>query len=703
MPRVAQAIGVVVIAVLTILGMPLTAAAVPPPSLGSSYVVDRIDALTDAQEAEVQSRLSALSAQTGLDLWVVYVDAFTDPSDAQDWANDTANQNQLNARQYVLAVAVDGDAFSFYLSGDVDSGELSAAQLSSIEQDRIQPALEAGDDAGAAIAAADGIRAAHAQAGGNLPVPPPTPATESGPALGPIVLVAVLLLAIAGVLLWLFLRRRRAGAAAAPAPAESIDELARRAGAALVATDDALKTSEQELGFARAQFGDDAAAPFAATLTQAKADLDRAFTLQQLDDDTPETPDQQRAAYTEILRLCQSADEALDAKAAAFDELRALEADAPAALAAARARRESVAADLEAAETDLQSLRARFADDALSPIADNPAQARSRLDLAATQEAEAAEALAAGRTGEAAVAIRAAQTAVAQADTLEQAVGTLGGALDDAARRAGALVAEIEGDLVAAQSLADPDGRVAAASASTRAQLEAARALLAADRTSPLRAVEQLQQANATIDGVLDAARDEAERRRRAESQLDTVLAQARAQVSATEDFIAARRGAVGPTARTRLAEAGAALVQAEQLRSTDPTAALATAQRAAQRAGEAASLAQSDVGSFGAGGGGGGDLMGAILGGIAINALSGGSRRRGGFGGGGLGGLGGFGGIGGLGGGFGGGGGFSGGRSRSGGGGGFSGGGRSRSGGGRGFSSGGGRSRSGGGGGRRR
>ncbi|MEV7874968.1 TPM domain-containing protein [Microbacterium sp. NPDC089188] len=699
-PKVVRAVAVAFLTLVAILGVPLAAVAVPPPSLGSSYVVDRIDALTDAQEAEVQSRLVALSEQTDLDLWVVFVDAFTDPADAQDWANDTANQNKLGPHQYVLAIAIDGDTFSFYLSGDVDDGELSAAQLTSIEQERIQPALEAGDDAGAAIAAADGIRTAHAQAGGNMPVPPPTPATDSGPALGPIILVAVLLLAIAGVLLWLFLRKHRSAATATP-PAESVDDLARRAGSALVATDDAVKTSEQELGFARAQFGDEAAAPFADTLAQAKADLDRAFALQQqLDDDTPETPDQRRAGYAEILRLCQSADEALDARVAAFDELRALEADAPAALQTARTRREAVASALAAAELELQRLRARFADDALSPVADNPAQARSRLDLAAAQETEADAALSAGRAGEAAVAIRAAQAAVAQADTLEKAITTLGTALDDAARRAGALVAEIEGDLVAAEALPDPDGRVAAAAASTRSQLDAARALFSAERPSPLRAVDGLQQANATIDGVLDAARDAAERRRRAEGQLDTVLAQARAQVSATEDFIAARRGAVGPTARTRLAEAGAALVQAEQLRASDPASALTTAQRAAQKAGEAASLAQNDVGSFG-GSGGGGDLMGAILGGIAINALSGGGRRRGGFGGGGLGTLGGLGGLSGLGG-----GGFSGGRSRSGGGGfggGFSGGGRSRSGGGRGFSSGGGRGRAGGGGGRRR
>lgn len=696
-PTVLHTIAVLVLAFVGVLVAPLSAAAIPPPTLGSSYVLDQANVLTDAQEADVQRRLVTLSEQTGLDLWVVYVDGFEEPTGADDWANETANRNRLGPNQYLLAVAIEGDSFEYYLSGDVDAGGISAAQLSSIEQDRVQPALTAGDDAGAAVAAADGLRTAHAKAGGNMPNPPPTPATQSGPPLVPIVIVGILLLAIAAALVWLAVRRRRRAATsgAGDTPSESIDDLSRRAGSSLVATDDAVKTSEQELGFARAQFGDEAAAPFGEALAQAQADLDRAFSIQQqLDDGTPETPEQQRAGYMEILRLCADADEALDAKAAAFDELRALEADAPGALAATRRQHATIAEALSAAEAGLARLTERFSDDALSTVADNPAQARARLELASTQEAAAEAALAAGRTGEAAVAIRAAQAGVAQADTLERAVSALESALAEAQQRASALVAEIEGDLAAASRLPDPEGRIAAAAASARSQLDDARGALSTPRPNPMRAVQTLQQANATIDAVLDEARDAAERRRRAESQLDTTLVQARAQVRATEDFISARRGAVGATARTRLAEAGAALVQAVQLRTADPAAALAAAQRAAQLAADADSAAQSDVGAFGGGaGGGGGDMMGAILGGIAVNAILGGGRSRGGFGGGGLGGLGGPGG------------GFSGGggRSRGGGfGGGFSGGGRSRSGGGGGFS-GGGRSRAGGGRGSRR
>lgn len=645
-PKTAAIMAGLVVAAVSVLGLAAPAWAVPPPPLGSSYVLDQADVLTNAQEAEVQSRLLRLSEQTGLDMWVVFVDDFTEPTSAADWANETANRNSLGPHQYLLAVSIDGRAY--YLSGDVDDGTLSADQLAAIEQERVQPALAAGDYAGAADAAATGITAA---AQGTKPAPP-TPA-GGGPDIALIALVVFLVVALGGGLLWLWLRRRRSATAGAPAAAESLDDLSRRAGSALVATDDAIKASEQELGFARAQFGDEAAAAFAEALAQAKADLDRAFTIsQQLDDDVPETDEQRRAGYAEILRLCATADESMDAKTAAFDQLRALESDAPGALARARERHTAAAAAVDGTERDLASLRGRYADEALATVADNPAQARDRLELAARQFSTADQAIASGSTGEAAVAIRAGEAAVAQAEGLEKAVASLGTDLSTAERRAADLVGEIEGDLVAAAALPDPDGRIAGAVATARAHLNAGRAALAPPRTSPLGALATLEQGNTAIDAVLDTARDEAERLRRAISQLESVLVQARAQVSATEDFISARRGAVGPTARTRLAEAGAALVQAEQLRAVDPASALQAAQRAADLSGQASSLAQNDVGAFGGNrGGGGGDMMGAILGGIAVNAiLGGGSRSRGGFGGGGLGGLGGM--LGGMGGG---------------------------------------------------
>src|SRR3954469_19466514 len=61
------------------------AASVPatnPVTLGAGYVLDDVDALSDSEEAQAQTRLEQLKTDSGLDLWVVFVDGFTDPSDS---------------------------------------------------------------------------------------------------------------------------------------------------------------------------------------------------------------------------------------------------------------------------------------------------------------------------------------------------------------------------------------------------------------------------------------------------------------------------------------------------------------------------------------------------------------------------------------------------------------------------------------------
>ena len=78
-PSAARAMAVLLAVVAGVLAWPLSATAVPPPSLGSSYVLDRADVFTNAQEAEVQSRLVRLTTDTGFDMWVAYVDEFTQP------------------------------------------------------------------------------------------------------------------------------------------------------------------------------------------------------------------------------------------------------------------------------------------------------------------------------------------------------------------------------------------------------------------------------------------------------------------------------------------------------------------------------------------------------------------------------------------------------------------------------------------------
>lgn len=659
--------------VLALVCVPATAAsATPPVDLGSGYVLDDAGVLSSADADAAEERLTQLRAETGVDLWVVFVDTFTDPDSSEAWANETADRNGLGPTQYLMAVAV--DSRQFYISGDSE-GPVTFDQLGAIEQQDVQPALAAEDWLGAVDAAAAGITAATGNGAGG------TGGSDGGSGGG--ILTVILAIAAVGAaiaVIVVFVRRRRSGVGGGAVgtsgpPAVPTSELTRRAASALVEMDDAIKTSTQELGFATAQFGEAATEEFSRVLAEARADLDKAFEIQQtLDDETPDSDAEVRAATTRIIELCEGAGARLDDKAEAFDELRRLEQNAPEALARVQEEREQVLGALATADATLARLRGSYADEALAAVADNPSQARSRIEFADEQIAIATAAIGAGRGGEAAVGIRAAEEAVSQARLLEQAVETLAVDLVEGERGAQALITELERDIVTASTLPDGDGRVAAAIASTRTQIDTARENLAGTARRPLAMLQGLESVDTQIDAVVQGVRDAEAAAQRARQMLAQHLLQAQAQVSAAEDYITARRGGVGAEARTRLAEAGASLVRAQQLQAADPAQALQQAQRAEQLAAQAMQRAQADVGAFSAGpaqGGGGNGMMSAVLGGIVINSLLGGGSSRGSSGG--------------FGGGF---GGFSGGGGRSGGGmrpGSFGGGGtRGRRGGGR-------------------
>jgi hypothetical protein len=141
--------------------------------------------------------------------------------------------------------------------------------------------------------------------------------------------------------------------------------------------------------------------------------------------------------------------------------------------------------------------------------------------------------------------------------------------------------------------------------------------------------------------------REHQERARRALGLLDQTLGRLESAIRGTTDYIETRRGAVGPEARTRLAEADRLMRVAIDQRATDPEQALGTAQQAERLVRDAQNLAQRDVDYSddqrrGGGDGGMGQLGGMVLGGILIDSIL---RGGGGFGGGHHGGGGGFGG----------------------------------------------------------
>ncbi|NDZ79209.1 TPM domain-containing protein, partial [Streptomyces sp. SID10853] len=231
-------------------------------------------------------------------------------------------------------------------------------------------------------------------------------------------------------------------------------QLDTEAGELLVATDDAVHTSTEELGLATARSGERAAAPYAAALTYARSELATAFRLsQQLDDSSPEGGTARRHMLEEIIARCTEAGRRLDEESAGFDGLRALERDAPEALAAAESAFRTVAGRTGAAASTLAALRERYAESASAPVAGNVEQARDRLLFATNGLNRARQEADTGDHARAAVHIRAAESAVDQAATLIDAVDRMAREAAEAEVRLTGALTETDADLAEARAL----------------------------------------------------------------------------------------------------------------------------------------------------------------------------------------------------------------------------------------------------------
>jgi hypothetical protein len=415
----------------------------------------------------------------------------------------------------------------------------------------------------------------------------------------------------------------------------------------LVATDDAVRTSEEELGFASAEFGDEAAAPFKAALEEAKQELTAAFRLRQaLDDEIPEDDAARRRMLNEIVKRCTHANRRLDAEVKSFDRLRALVTHAAEALAAVEEALATATARVGTATATMDRLVSRFADSAVAPVGGHLDQISDRLVFATDSGGAARIALDAGDNRRAAVAIRASEAGIDQATQLLDAIKRRAAELDEAAERLPASIAEMETDLADARGLAQTASRTGAtASLDLGGRVARAEAVIAALRQEtavrhdPIDALRRVEEADALLDEALDHVREQEVNDRRARDLLGQATLTASSEIAAAEDYIVTRRGAVGSQARTRLAEAKRHLQQADSLSGTDPSTALGHAQQADSLARQALRQAQTDAGGYQSPYGGqgrrGGSLNGAVLGGIILGQVLGGGSRGGGRGGG--------------------------------------------------------------------
>ncbi|MFF2297480.1 TPM domain-containing protein [Arthrobacter sp. NPDC058127] len=630
-----------VLAVIGLAGLlvfPATAAwAADPVTIPSGQnIVDNANVLGN-RKGEVQDAIQKLLKDHKYNLYVVTVDSFDNPSSPAAWATAVANKKGMGKADVILAISTAGQyyfapnsASAIYSKRSTISSNAIAANLGAGKRDFAQAAID--------TAAAVG----DAASGGSGTVP-------SGNS-GAVVLIGAGVVAAGGVGTYLYFRNRRKKSQASsvsygpqgeqldPLASLSIPDLRRKAGSLLIEADDTIKSSEQELGFAQAQYGDAAVGNFTKALLEAKNHMTESFKLQQqLDDHIPDTEEQQRSWLGEIIRRSDAALESLREQKADFDSLRELEKNAPQALATVAAGANEAEAKISSAEQSLNGLREKYADSALGHVSDNITQAKDRLAFVQNATTTAQEKLAAGERSLAAVAVRAAEEGLHQTNVLIDAISKVAGNLAEARNSLEGAVVETSQDLAQAKAmiqsgehpeLAGPVAGVEAALAQVKAEIQGG-------KIDPIATLDRVEKAHQALDQSLTGIRDHQEQARRAQAALQQTIMAAQSQISATSDYIAARRGGVGPEARTRLAEAQRNLDYALSISRNDPVTALTYAQQAQSLAAQAAQLAQSDVDQFGGfanqgygrggmfgGGGSGGGLGGAILGGILINSI---------------------------------------------------------------------------------
>lgn len=294
-------------------GATLTSAhAEEPIDVGARQITDEAGVL-GADQAKVRQALDRFFDRTGLQLYVVYVPTFDDLT-GEEWAARTSEKSGLGRGDVLLAVATKDRSYGY----DADNQTFTADDLEMVDRTRILPALRNDEFARAAIEAADGY--------GDI-------AEDDGLPWGWLVFAGVLVLA-AGAFVVHRIRRRfershhvldEHGNPVDPAALLDSKELEEVSNRALVAVDDALLTSNDELRHAEAEHRRPQTDRFRRTVDQGRSSMREAFRLSQQLDDSPSMPDQERRrTASRIIAICEDVDRSLDAQVEAFDALRDL-------------------------------------------------------------------------------------------------------------------------------------------------------------------------------------------------------------------------------------------------------------------------------------------------------------------------------------------------------------------------------------------
>jgi hypothetical protein len=451
----------------------------------------------------------------------------------------------------------------------------------------------------------------------------------------PWLLVGALIVAAGAVLYWR--RRGDVGGAGGPGSGDepgragdgadgaadlppTIEDLRASATAALIAVDDSIRTSEQEVGFASAEVGQDGVEPFAAAIDLSKHDMTLAVGLLR-EAQSCEAVDPELEVLAEIIATCARADSRLDDLATRFDALRDLEGRAAEILPTLDKQTAALEERLVRATATLDDLRTEYPYGTVAGLLDDLDRAAERLQFASASVAIGLRLLDGADHRGAGARARACEEALGQANSLLDWVDSAPQVLLRARDVVTTLLTEAERDIADAERLGVTED-LAAKGRYARETLGWAGEEVASGEYDPLAMRRALEDTNTALGRALGPIRADEESDRRAAALLASAWYGARATVGSADRYITTRRGAVGVEARTRLSEARSAYVEGIEIGDSDPRTALQRLRTADSLADQARALAQQDEAAYrntAQMGGGMGELGAMLLGGILI------------------------------------------------------------------------------------
>lgn len=588
-----------------------------------------------------EDALYELADASGDELYVVFVEDFGNLGPSE-WAAQTSNA-VIDDGDALIAIATETTEVGYWALEEDVAEKVEAAIITS------RPELRDGDW----NAAIETITSELSSDGDGL--------TGGGEGSSLLPLVIGLVVIVAAIIGFAAYRKSKKKKTKAQKEAESLDQLGKRAASALIEADDGVRESAAELEFAKAEFGLQATVQFDEALALARKEVSEAFEFRKkLDDNIPDTPQEQRQYYTGILEHTSRAREAIAAQEKEFAKLRDLNARVHEILANLEIRVSEIGPQIPSAQAQIDNLGYKFPPAALQTLRTYPEQISDLIASAREAITKGKEQVAADKRNQATVFARIAEDNVQQAATLLDEISNAEETLTNAKKALREGISSLSSDVADAKRLGKGDKTIE----SRRVEAERALSYAMGPDADPILALNKLEEAETAIDASLVGVREDEENRKRIRTGVEKAKASAENHINGADSLINANRSVVGSSARTSLSTAMSTLARAE--REKDMNGQLKLYRDAGHFAQQARSQAQRDIdnrtypGDMWGGGGRrrGGGMDGMLTGMILGSILSGGSSRGGGFSSGsfGGGGFGGFGGGGGGGGGFGGG-----------------------------------------------